>query len=297
MNKKEYYIFVVMVFALLTLSYPVIAQDHSRFSHTIEYKIGGAISIDREIGQACTTGAVKRQTVRGYGEMTKRESIKIAQNIMTVDEISDWIVSDDALRGLSVITTINLCSRPMSTAITEYIDDDNIIEVGDIINPYHPLVVERKIAVSGLTRQLWATSIFTNPGNNGSYHSDFIAAYGPGPYEKIYGEQDRFGNTFFYDDKFLWEFDPQVNYINRDDRLLGYKRGMYYVGNFFNIEQFAHTTDGSLNRFISISSPFEHSILVEELGVVGSASVREAFDMHNLKRGRRAVTLAWYELF
>lgn len=294
----------IVAIALLTLilflfiSMPALAQDDTRFSHTIDMKIGGAITLDREIGDPSTSGTVKRQRIRGFGDLTKRETFRIAQNIITVEETSDWTVSPLALSGLSVTTIIELLHKPMSAAEQTYrIDADTVIEIGDIINPYHPLVVEGKILVSALTAQVWATALLTNPGHSGGYHSTFDAAYGPGPYEKLYGAVDQWGNPFFYDSEYMWEFDPAVNPIYRDDRTYGYKRGKYYVGNYFNIEQYAHTSDGFLKRFISISSPFENTILIEDLSVDGMASIREAFKMHNLKRGPQGLTLAWYELF
>jgi hypothetical protein len=276
----------------------VAAQDNTRFDHTMMFEIGGRITIDREIGQACKTGAVKNTTVRGYGEMTKYEKIKIAQNIMTVDEISDWEVPAFAIEGLTVTTTIRLCNRPMAVVAEVYkIDDDTELEVGDVINIYHPLVVDGTIKVARMTNQIWATSVMTNPDHTGSYHADFIAAYGPGPYEKMYGIEDKYGNIYFPDEEFIWTYDPIVTYFNRDHRNYGYERGDYYVGNYFNIEQYAATTQGELRRYISISEPFENTLLKEELTVIGRASVREALKMHNLKGGPKAVTLAWYELF
>ena len=289
---------ILAIMIIITITLPVIAQDDSSFSHTINYKIGGLISIDRQIGHDCSTGAVKKQTVRGYAEMTKHESVRIAKGIMKIDEQSDWSVPANALSGLTVTTTIKLCSRPMSAASQVYaFDTDNILKEGDIINPYHPLVVDGTISVSGLTSQLWATALSTIPGHTGSYYADFVAAYGPGPYEVMYGMEDQYGNIYFPDKDFIWEYDPAVAYFDRDHKTRGYKRGKYYVGNYFNIEQYAYTSNGSLKRFISMSSPFEDTILVEDLEVIGMAAVREAFSMHNLKGGPKAITLTWYELF
>lgn len=296
------------ILLMVALAAPVIAQTSTlpppllqtdrRFDHTIIYKIGGLISIDRQLGHACTTGAVKKQRVSGYGDMTKSETVRMANNIITVDETSDWSVAADAIGGLTVTTTIQLCSRPMSAAAENYeISPGNMIYQGDIINIYNPYVVSGNIDVYGLTQQLWATRVQTNPGHEGSYHSNFLAAYGPGPYEEIYGAIDPDGILFYYDDKFMWEYDENVHYLDRDDKLKGYKRGDYYVGNFFSIEQFAYTSGGAMNRLISMSSPFENTFFEEDMSVVGTASVRESFEMHNLKGGPKAVTLAWYELF
>jgi hypothetical protein len=300
---------LVAIFLIIALSAPVIAQaitnlpppllqTDRRFDHTIIYEIGGLISIDRQLGYACTNGAVKRQQVSGYGDMTKSETVRMANNIITVDETSDWSVAANAIGGLTVTTTIQLCNRPLSAAAETYeISPGVYIYEDDIINVYHPYVVSGDIDVYGLTQQLWATRVQTNPGQEGSYHSDFIAAYGPGPYEKEYGAIDPDGILFYYDEKYLWEYDENVHYSDRDDKRNGYERGDYYVGNFFSIEQFAYTSGGSMNRLISMSSPFENTLLKEDMSVVGMASIRESFEMRNLIGGPKAVTLAWYELF
>jgi hypothetical protein len=304
--------FITLLLALLimiALAAPVIAQaitnlpppllqTDRRFDHTIIYDIGGLISIDRQLGHACFTGAVKYQQVSGYGEMTKSETVRMANNIITVDETSEWSVAANAISGLTVTTTIQLCNRPMSAAAETYeVSPGVYINKGDIINVYDPDVVNGNIDVYGLTRQLWATRVQTNPGHEGSYHSDFIAAYGPGPYEKEYGAIDPDGVLFNYHPKYMWEYDGSVHYLDRDDKQKGYERGDYYVGNFFSIEQFAYTSGGAMDRLISMSNPFENALLIEEMSVVGMASVRESFEMHNLKGGPKAVTLAWYELF
>lgn len=303
MRRWSLLLFLITLVIIVVFTAQVTAQDDTSFSHTVIYDIGGRITIDREIGLACQTGAVKYTTVRGYGEMTKYENIRIAKNIMTIEEVSDWSVPADAIEGLIVTTTIRLCNRPMVASTQVYGEDDPLtpfderLQVGDIINVYDPLVVDGTISVAALTRQLWATSVATNPGHSGSYHADFIAAYGPGPYERISGYEDQFGFLHFYDEDFMWEYDPSVAYYDRNHRTLGYERGKYYVGNYFNIEQYAHTSGGALRRYISISEPFENTLLEEELSVIGSASVREAFKMDNLTGGPRGVTLRWYELF
>jgi len=286
------------VIILLCIAASVIAQSDEKFSHTVYYDIGGRIFIDRELGQTCNTGAVKRQTIIGFGEVRKAETVKIAANIMTVDETLDWNVPADALGNLRVTSTIQLCSRPMSTVAEVYnIDENHELKVGDIINTYHPLVVEGKVKVNPVTTQIWAAALTTNQGHEGSLHSDFKAAYGPGPYEDIYGAIDQWGETFYYDSEYLWTYKEGIPHYDRDHRRRGYKRGDYYVGNYFTIEQYAYTSEGSLRRYISMSSPFENTVLIEEHEVIGRAAVREAFELKNLIGGPKAVTLAWYELF
>ncbi len=297
MQKRIFLLVILTLTLLLSLfAAPAIAEDE-RFSHTIQYNISGRISIDRELGHACTTGAVKKQQVRGFGEMTKTENVRIASNIITVDEKTDWSTASDALRNLAVTTTIELCNRPMSTAAQTYSEGDYDIKIGDIIHTYHPLVVSGDFVVSPATDQIWATYISPNPGEEGSYHSNFIAAYGPGPYEAAYGYLDRDRAIAFYDEEYLWEFDLGVILQQRDDGKKGYDRGDFYVGNYFEIDQYAYTSGGEFARMISMSSPFTGALLEEELFVLGMAEVRESFEMHNLKAGKDAITLRWYELF
>jgi hypothetical protein len=304
---KRLLIIAVMAFLLLligVMTLPAFAQtdtalisEDQSFRHTIIYEIGGRISINREIGHACTTGAVKRQNISGYGDMSKIENIRINNNIMKIDEVTNWSTAANSIEGLLVTTTLQLCARPMSAAAENYSSPALLVYKDDLVPTYHPYVVGETFEVYGLTRQVWATSILTNPGEEGSYHADFIAAYGPGPYERLYGVINPHGDLVKYDEKFMWEYDENVSYFNRDSRTKGYKRGDYYVGNYFNIEQYARTTGGDLKRFFSMSSPFEGTYIEEDLHVVGMAAVRDSFEMHNLARGKKAVTLAWYELF
>ncbi len=297
MQKRIYLSGILAIILLLSvLATPAVADDE-RFSHFIQYNISGEISIDRELGHACTTGAVKRQQVWGFGEMTKTENVRIAYNIIAIDEKTDWNTASDALRNLAVTTTIDLCSRPISTAAQTYSDNGYELEIGDIIHTYDPMVVSGEISVSALTRQIWATYISPNPEEEGTYHSDFRAAYGFGPYEAEFGYRDREGDIVFPDEDYMWFFDPGVIPPKRDDRLDGYERGDYYVGNFFEIDQYAYTSGGEFGRDISISSPFTAGFLEEELFVIGMAEVRESFEMHNLEAGPDAITLRWYELF
>lgn len=298
---------VLAVLLFITLAAPVIAQPDTgvpsldrmteRFSHTIQFVADGRITIDRQLGHDCTTGAVKRQTVRGFGEMVKSESVRIARRIMKVDEVTDWTTAEDAIQNLAVVTTIDLCSRAMSTASQVYEVEGLEVMPGTVFQTYNPFVVDGTIPTDRATDQRWATAVSVNPGEEGSFSSDFIAAYGPGPYEALFGEISREGIVYFYDDDFMWEYDPTVLYSERDSLTRGYERGDYYVGNYFEIDQFAYTSDGELRRIISMSSPFNNALLEEELHVVGMASVRDSFDMHNLQGGPKAITLAWHELF
>lgn len=339
------------------------------------YEIGGKIDIERTIGQKCETGAFVTQSIKGYGDITKTETINIAPYIMSIDQKMDWTVPSEALEGLTVTTTIELCARPMSVSVydefpittatgiylnpewihlyppfffpAEYIYQDLLIgqkqtdlsayttnwfgqrssldnismrglvmrsvlfpeeyvylapvyellgyqiEAGDIISPYHPLVIDGTITVSSLTKQIWATEIITDQGHVGSYHADLVAAYGPGPYEER-GIRSDIGGDFtvaFIDEDLMW------GYIGRHPS--GKIRiGERYVGNYFDIEQYANTTSGEMHRITSMSDPLHNLFFEDEYSIVdGSAEVREAFSMHILPRGPRGERFDWWAIY
>jgi len=346
-----------------------------RFSYSVYYDIGGYIEIEREIGEKCFSGAFMTQNIKGYGEITKTETINIAPYIMAIDQKMDWTVPPGAIEGLVVTTVIELCARPMSAATANYLpitaetgiyldprsivlqppyffsEDDYkrvqeilgfvteegarlpesfIIDIGaksgqiissdffaedaiyaipvyellgyeimqgDIISPYNRLVVDGKVTVKGLTQQIWATEVMTNPGYIGSYHADFVAAYGPGPYEEegivteafVDGRLRRFIAFIERDNR--WWFDYGI-----DEVTIG--RGEFYVGNYFNIEQYVNTTSGELRRITSMSDPLHNLFFEEEYSVVdGSAEVREAFSMQIIERGRRGERFDWWAIY
>lgn len=273
---------------VLATALPALAGSDYRFTQSIVFRIGGKIDIYREVGHMCTTGAKKTQIIRGYGEMTRTEDVIIAPNIMSIDEKTDWTTFPDAIRNLIVTTTIELCARPMSAAAHAYDSDGFDIREGDIIHTYHPLVVGGYLEVNELTWQQWGMEIETNRGHSGSYHADFIAAYGPGPYEEdgILGD---YGELILYEEDHMWWFD-----FDEED---GIDRGRRYVGNYFEIEQLARTTEGYMKRFIDISSPFSNTYISERLIVTGYSEIKEAFLLDNLEPGPDAIRLTWWELF
>ena len=290
---KRFYLSVILIAALLLsiLVAPVLAQDDDeRFRHTVRYIMDGRITIDRQLGHACNTGAVKFLTVRGFGEMTRTESVRIAPHIIAVDDETEWTTAEDALQNLTVTVTFDLCARPKSAAAHAYTEDGYNIQPGDIINVYHPLVVSGDLAVTPLTDQVWSTRISPDPGEEGIYESDFRAAYGPGPFEEMYGEWDELGEVTFYDDVYRWWFDPAGQTVSYDS-------GRRYVGNFVELDQYAYTSGGEFERFFSVSSPFSGAVLIEDLSVTGRAEVRESFELDNLDPGPDAITLLWHDIF
>lgn len=296
---------LIITIAAITMAAPALAQElppvltdpDTRFEHSIVYDVAGKITVDRQLGDTISTGAAKRTKIRGYAEMAKTEYVRIAAHIITVNEVSDWSVPLEALSGLTVTTTIDLCSRPMAVAAEDYSDSTIEIKKGQVINIYHPKVVDGTIKVNRLTDQFWGIRQETDQGHQGHYESEFLAAYGPGPYERESGFKDDMGVKHTYDEKYMWTYDPSVHPSDRDHKKYGYTRGDYYVGNFFDIEQYASLSGGRMSRYISMSNPFDRTLLFEDMSVTGSAKVRESFSDHGLMGGPKAITLVWYDLF
>jgi len=135
--------------------------------------------------------------------------------------------------------------------------------------------------VDPLTDQIWAVQVSADPGFSGALTQDFEAAYGPweGHHSGL-NEED-----------VSWDFDD-----DDDAALDDVVRGDDYVGNYFNIDQFARTSQGTTKRYISISSPWSHAYLMEDMEVVGMAEITESFSMDNIAPGEEAVP-DWWELF
>jgi len=306
-GKRYIFLLVLILIFAIALTAPALARDVPRIKYTAEYDAKGRIDFERVIGHACYTGAEKTQTIKGYGDFTKSDEVDIYRHVITHKDRTDWSVPEDAVGGLTVTTVIDLCARPMSTADHDYIENDKLIfegideatadfvyerfgiREGDLINPYHPLVVDGTIEVSPKTEQVWANQIRTEQGHEGTYHADFIAAYGPGPLD------------YEDDEDFLWRFDEAKKGYELwwfdDTKEFGVDYGDRYVGNYFDIDQYAYTSSGEMRRLISISEPFENRFLEEAFLVTGTVEVEEAFNVEVLPPGPDAVPLDWYELF
>ena len=145
---------------------------------------------------------------------------------------------------------------------------------------------------TGLTDQIWAAQVEADAGFSGRLTQDFEAAYGgyedwptDGP---VYGYGEDEEDHEIHSDTFGFRRDED-NYwvtVTGDD----------YVGNYFNIDQFARTSQGTTKRYIDISSPWSHAYLYEDMEVVGMSEIEESFVMDNLEPGAEAVP-DWWDLF
>jgi len=143
-----------------------------------------------------------------------------------------------------------------------------------------------------VSRQIWAAQVEADPGFSGNLHQGFEAAYGP--YEGWMGDGPAYA----------FMGDSEEDAVHRD--AFGFRvgagnyvtvvRGDDYVGNYFNIDQMARTSMGTVRRFIDVSSPWSHAYLYEDMEVVGMAEIEESFAMNNIGPGEEAVP-EWWELF
>jgi len=143
-----------------------------------------------------------------------------------------------------------------------------------------------------LTDQIWAAQVEADAGYSGGLQQDFEAAYGAyegwkadGP---AYGFMDDEEDHTIHQDAFGFRVD--------DDDYVVVVEGDDYVGNYFNIDQFARTSQGETKRYIDVSSPWSGAYLHEDMSVTGMAEIEEDFAMDNLEPGEEAVP-DWWDLF
>ncbi len=139
--------------------------------------------------------------------------------------------------------------------------------------------------IEGLTDQIWAVQVNANPRESGSLRQDFEAAYGP--YGGLIADSD---GSVPSGEEDKWFFQPD------QDGKWQTTIGKDYVGNYFHMDQVAYTSDGTIKRYISISSPWSHAFLEEDMSVVGRAEISDAFVIQNLAPGAE-IKIDWRSLF
>ncbi len=247
------------------------------FNHSLDYRIAGTIRSSRVIGSTTHIGSRKVQTIHGEAVLTKTEDAYLRSYIMRVDEDTYWFTPDNAPGDLTINTQSGFRALPLSSAGEVYAVNNHEIQIGDLVNPYLPFVIDGSIRLLPESEQIWASMIKTDPGNRGRHKLTSIAAYGSGPYQV---------NDPNYDPLFSWW------YVDR-----GFiDKGREYVGNYFEVEQRLTTTGGSLRRFINLSSPFSYANIYERLYVTGSAEIVDYFDMTSIPKGYDGITLNWWDL-
>jgi len=278
---------VALVF-VLAITAPVFAQD---MSHTVEYNLNGTIDLEKTVGHFCNTGAEMKQTIKGAGTMTKVSDIYMKEGFVTVEDSNDFVAA--ATSSLTVTTAIKLCAPPKYVFGEEA---DGFGEEGEVV----PVVGPRWDAIyradgtnfddpefDALTQQIWAVQVSADPGFSGRVDTNFTAA--SGPYGGLDDEAAEAEDADFADDEFGW-------YRDDSDEPWSLWVGEDFVGQYFMIDQFARTSQGTTKRYIDISSPFSHAFLHEDMTVVGRAEVRESFEMMNIAEGSEA-SVDWWNLF
>ena len=194
-----------------------------------------------------------------------------------------WHIDDDLSSGNFYISLHDLLIAEVSGITSQTLSGLSASEIRDIahINDVTYYVTE----IEGLTDQIWAVQVEAKAGKSGSLSQDFEAAYGP--YGGLIADPD---GSVPSGEEDKWFFQP-----DRD----GYWQttvGEDYVGNYFHIDQAAHTSDGTIRSYISISSPWSHAFLEENMSIEGEVTIKDSFAMDNIAPGAE-IAADWWSMF
>jgi len=248
----------------------------------------GTINLQKQAGHLCNTGAEVKQTIVGNGTMQKAQTINMIEGRIMMEDDNNWVAG---ATPLTVTTVWELCAPP------KYVYDDSADYADDLAVPLSALFLtgegasQSKVVdvddTRALTSQIWAVQVQADPGFSGSLYQNAVAANGP-----FYDAEDRavdaseldwISGNRDYSDHWRWNDGKMVV-------------GSDYIGSYFDMEQHARTSQGTLRRYIDISSPFNHGYLMEDMSVVGRSDVQETFSMQNLPSGGDIVG-DWWNLF
>lgn len=277
------------LFLILFITAPVLAQS---IYHTATYDMDGVMDFKKQAGHFCNTGAEIKQVISGSGKMDKTQTVTMVKGKITMDDKNDWVAG---ATPLTVTTVWKLCTPPKYTydgvsevllalgsetgaitapvglaslynsarSIPAVFEDDGALGFNGWASGVTVEALASLYGWDALTEQYWAVQVQANPGSAGNLQQNGEAAYGP--YGNLYDKDVRRG-------------------------------GKYFVGDFFNISQHSRVNDGTIKRYIDISSPVSHGYLHEDMSVIGKASIREAFRLTNYSAGS-GVSGKWYNLF
>jgi hypothetical protein len=307
--KRTFVAVVLAVVLVLALAAPALAQA---IFHTATYEMEGVIDFKKQAGHFCNTGAEIKQVIAGSGKMDKVQTITQVKGKITMDDTNDWVAG---ATPLTVTTVWKLCTPPKYTYndSTETYGYDVPVSIGSIYNPLradqdmpaswgdanafptqsgkisgvtHAMLAE-EFGWDAVSDQYWAVQVQADPGFSGNIHQKGEAAYGPfWTKGSIFGYEDSWTGS---KDTWRWEY-------NKAGTDYGVSVGADYVGDYFNMEQMARTSQGTLKRHIDISSPWSHGYLYEDMSVVGKSQITEAFKLGNLPAGKD-VPGDWWKLF
>ncbi len=287
---------VVFVFVLVA---PALAQS---IMHTATYEMDGQINFKKQAGHFCNTGAEIKQTIEGTGKMDKVQTVNMSPGKITMDDKNDWVAG---AAPLTVTTTWKLCAPPKYTYATG-LETDYVVsalELNEIgrtfarplpwgaVHRGGPLDAADHFGFDAVSGQIWAVQVKADPGFSGNLHQTGEAASG-----KFSGRESReyedWAEAPNWTTKGLAKDSDTWKYFAPD----GVKVGADFVGDYFTMQQLARTSQGTLKRYIDISSPFSHGYVFEDMSVVGKSNIKEGFLMGNLPKGADIVGL-WWDLF
>lgn len=255
--KMPVVVFLLTIFMLLGVA----PSASGYLGHSIDYNMDGTVEMQKQAGHEYETGARMRQVISGQGEISKQAIMEMEEGYLQVEDNQDWVTAEGNLRNLTVTTSIRL----FTPAKYVYGTEEAVVWWEDVYEALSPVYYEgdgdpdfrasrRLHRWDALTSQTWAVQVSANPGGSGQLSSEFEAVYGPGAVEAG-------ADTF--------------------------------LGDYFEIKQSAGVSDGTLRRYIDISSSRRHAYLFEDMRVDGTAKVNEAFSLVNIT----GAGLNWYDLF
>ena len=299
MKKTIVAVALVVVF-VMALAVPAFAQ----MTHSVVYELDGTIDFKKQAGHLCNTGADHKQTISGSGELFKESAIVMVPGRITMEDTNDFVAGET---NLAVISVIELCAPPKYMYEGAVVSPAAMYNVGSQPYTYFGAVGEALAdgdAFMGttsytemdnydewvpLTKQIWAAHVNADPGFSGNLHQDFVAAYGP--YQGLADTEE-----LLWDPEDAWTTHTDAWRWNDTAAGPSAAVGVDYVGNYFNIEQHQRTSQGAIQRFIDISSPWNHGYLMEDATIVGKSDVQETFTMSNLPEGAD-MEVDWWVLF
>jgi hypothetical protein len=304
--KRTFVAVALAVIFVLALAAPAMAQLY----HTVDYETEGVISFKKQAGHWCNTGAEIKQTIAGSGKMDKVQTITQIPGKITMDDTNDWVAG---ATPLTVTTVWKLCTPAKYTYDVPVYGDvpvgitamyprksgynmpasvgysKSTVLDGTTMDGYTVPMLAKDFGWDALTEQYWAVQVQADPGFSGNIHQKGEAAYG-GFWSGTH-DYDALWESEMVDKSGTWRWEE-----NKDGDLIGASVGANYVGDYFNMQQMARTSQGTLKRYIDISSPWSHGYLHEDMSVVGKSMITEAFKLTNLSAGAD-VPGDWWRLF
>jgi len=104
--KKRSLVAAALAFVfVLALATPVFAMTHSA-----SYEWDGTVTMERQVGHLCNTGAEQKVAIYGDGKMERESDATMSKGVLTVEESNDFVTAEDATNNLTVTSVITLCA-------------------------------------------------------------------------------------------------------------------------------------------------------------------------------------------